>query len=86
MTNLKAGDTAVYILYTTHKTVYKIVTIARETKTQLVLESGKKFSKKDGAEIAKARPWQGSDRLAELTPEMQEKVDGYAEQERRRNS
>ena len=85
MLNLKAGDTAVHIANGLHKTSYKIVTIARETKTQLVLESGKKFGKKDGAEAVAYSTWRMRDTLAELTPAVQAKIDSYAEEVRRRN-
>ena len=86
MINLKAGDKAVQftaIGYGVHQTC-KIVTIARETKTQLVLESGQKFSKSDGVEIAAYSAWRNRDTLHELTPETQAKVDRHNEQIRRR--
>ena len=84
MINLKTGDKAVHITYGGSQAAYKIVTIARETKTQLVLESGQKFSKSDGVEVAAYGAWRIRDTLRELTPETQAKVDEHNEQIRRR--
>ena len=84
MINLKAGDKAVHSTYGGYGTTYKVVTVARETKTQLVLESGQKFSKSDGVEVAAYSAWRSRDTLRELTPETQAKVDEHNEQIRRR--
>jgi hypothetical protein len=84
MINLKAGDKAVHATYGGYGTTYKIVTVARETKTQLVIESGKKFAKKDGLEAVAYSAWHNRDKLFELTPEMQGKVDEHNEQIYRR--
>ena len=77
MINLKAGDKAVLIQHNIHRTAYKIATIARETKTQLVLGSGQKFSKSDGVEVAAYSSWRIRDKIAELTPEMQTRVNEF---------
>jgi len=86
MINLKAGDKAVQftaIGYGVHQTC-KIVTIARETKTQLVTDSGMKFSKKDGVEATAASSWRVRDNIEPLTPETQAMVDKTKEENHRR--
>ena len=75
MLNLKVGDKAVHISYSNiMPTIYKIVTIVRETRTQLVADNGTKFNKKDGSEAVAYSAWSLRDKLAELTPEMEAKV------------
>lgn len=73
MLNLKVGDKAVHIANTRPMT-YKIVTIARETKTLYVIDNGMKFRKQDGSEAVASSAWSFRDKLEELTPEMEAKV------------
>ena len=76
--NLKVGDKAVKIsggFGFTQK--YEIVTVTRETKTQLEVNGNQKFTKKDGVEAVAYSAWHNRDKLVELTPETQAKVDGY---------
>ena len=83
--NLKVGDKAVKISGSfgfTQK--YEIVTVTRETKTQLEVNGNQKFTKKDGVEAVAYSAWHNRDKLVELTPETQAKVDGYKEELYRR--
>lgn len=78
--NLKIGDKAVKVsggFGFTQK--YEIVTVTRETKTQLEINGNQKFNKKDGIEATAYSAWRERDRLVELTIETQARVDGYAQ-------